>query len=187
MLALVAVLALAGLAGWRLLRRPAVPATPEMRAAMTELASAASTTSAKPTAAGQAHTARGRLIVAALSLQGIPYRWAAKGPDHYDCSGFTKAAYAKIGAALPDGSFNQAKGERPLTSPDLLAPGDLIFYRWPGHRDVQHVTMYAGDGWVIGTGTPGEPSEVALYPLAHDITRDGTVLTYRHVRLPDER
>jgi cell wall-associated NlpC family hydrolase len=66
-------------------------------------------------------------------------------------------------------------------------PGDLIFYRWAGNSNVSHVTMYAGDGWVIGTGTPGQPPKVALYPLASDLRYARAVLTYRHVRLPDER
>jgi len=47
--------------------------------------------------------------------------------------------------------------------------------------------MYAGNGWVIGTGTPGQPPKVVLYPLASDLRNTGDVLTYRHVRLPDER
>jgi cell wall-associated NlpC family hydrolase len=130
---------------------------------------------------------RQRLLATAYRLLGTPYKYGAKGPDAYDCSGFTKAAYAGAGVKLPDGSFNQASGEKALTNPARLVPGDLIFYRWGGNAGVSHVTLYAGEGWVIGTGTPGQPPKVALYPLSADTTRHGDVLTYRHVRLPDER
>jgi cell wall-associated NlpC family hydrolase len=142
---------------------------------------------APPAAPAHPKTDRQSLMVAAYSLRGIPYKWGAKGPDYLDCSGFTKAAYAKIGVELPDGSFNQAEGERPLTSPSGMHPGDLILYRWAKSKGVKHVTMYAGDGWVIGTGSPGQLGEVVLYPLSADLVNDGRVLTYRHIVLSDER
>lgn len=120
-------------------------------------------------------------------MLGIPYQWEAKGPNAYDCSGFTKAAYAAGGVALPDGSFNQADHENPLDDPARLTPGDLLFYRWVGKNNISHVTLYAGDGWVIGTGSPGQPPMVVLYPLSDDLHDNGDVITYRHVRLPDEQ
>jgi cell wall-associated NlpC family hydrolase len=182
------VLALLAVAAWRWLPRPAIPATAEMQTAAQKLVAARDQSQAEPPAA-PAHpkTDRQRLMVAAYALKGTPYKWAAKGPDHLDCSGFTKAAYAKIGIELPDGSFNQATGERPLSSPGQMTPGDLILYRWKNSKGVNHVTMYAGDGWVIGTGTPGQLGEVALYPLSADLVNDGRIITYRHIVLPDER
>jgi cell wall-associated NlpC family hydrolase len=74
----------------------------------------------------------------------------------------------------------------PLADPALMKPGDLILYRWAGSKGVKHVTMYAGDGWVIGIGSPGQPPVVTLYRLADDLVNDGRVLTYRHVKLPGE-
>lgn len=125
-------------------------------------------------------------MAAAFVLEGVPYRWGAKDGGALDCSGFTKRAYSEIGVALPDGSFNQAEGERPLASVSDLAPGDLLFYRWAGGAGVTHVTMYAGEGWVIGTGTPGQPGGVVVYPIAGDLIDDGRVITFRHVALSDE-
>ena len=116
----------------------------------------------------------------------MPYAYGAKGPDELDCSGFTKSAYRAIGVSLPNGSFNQAKGEQPLASVARLVPGDLLFYRWANHKSVSHVTMYAGDGWVIGTGTPGQPPKVVVYPITYDLRDDGRIITYRHITLPDE-
>ena len=186
------VLALAVLAGaaWRWAPRPAAEATGQMREAAEQLASstpASETTPASPAPPSDPKGDRERLIVAANMMKGIPYEWGAKGPDKYDCSGFTKAAYAKVDVDLPDGSFNQAKGEKPLGDVAEMVPGDLILYRWAGSKGVKHVTMYAGDGWVIGTGTPGQLGEVTLYPLTADLVDDGRVITYRHIVLPDER
>lgn len=161
-----------------------VPPTGEMRAASTQI-DLSGTPLTPPPPPAEPRTDRDRLILAARRMLGIPYRWGAKGPDEYDCSGFTKAAYAAVGVRLPDGSFNQAAGERPLRSLDELVPGDLLFYRWNGAVGVSHVTMYLGDGWVIGTGSPATPGEVGIYPLAADFRVPNTTVTYRHIALPD--
>ena len=168
------------------LLRPKVPPSDEMRAASSnlDLTGYAEVPPAPPV---DPATSREHLIAEAHALVGVPYEWGAKGPDAFDCSGFTKASYGAVGAALPDGSFNQAHGEQPLNALADLQPGDLIFYRWPGNEGVTHVTMYLDDGWVIGTGSPGQPREVVAYPLASDLAHaPDTILTYRHVTLPDE-
>ena len=132
-------------------------------------------------------TDRERLLAAAFSLRGAPFKRDAKGPVYYDCSGFTKAAYAKIGVGLPDGSFNQAFGEQPLVDVRAMVPGDLILYRASARSGVDHITIYAGDGWVIGSVTlPGKPTEVDVYPLAFDLGSKGRIITFRHIPLADE-
>ena len=42
-----------------------------------------------------------RAVDFALAQVGKPYVWAAAGPDSYDCSGLTMAAWARGGVALP--------------------------------------------------------------------------------------
>ena len=183
-----AVLVFAAVAAWRWAPRPATPPSAAMRTAAHALVSAKEDSAGPvPQPAARPKTARERVIAAAFELRGKPYKWGAKGTDAYDCSGFTKAAYAKAGVELPDGSFNQAMGEQPLSDPKVLQPGDLILYRWRGSDAVKHVTLYAGAGWVIGTGSPGQPPRVTIYRLASDLVDDGRVLTYRHIVLPDER
>jgi cell wall-associated NlpC family hydrolase len=120
--------------------RPKAPPTDAMRAASTQLDLSA-TAPSPPEPPVRPRNDRERLIASAHALLGRPYEWGAKGPDAFDCSGFTKAAYAAIGVRLPDGSFNQAEGERVLRSLADLAPGDLLFYRWNGNIGVSHVTM----------------------------------------------
>jgi len=140
-----------------------------------------------PPAPSNPKTDRERLIVSAYSYLGTPYRFGSKTSKLLDCSGFTKLAYAGIGVKIPDGSYNQAQGEKPLTSADQLQPGDLIFYRFKSGAGVTHVTMYRGDGWIIGTGTPGQAHKVNLYPASDDLSHAGWTLTYRHITLPDEK
>lgn len=165
--------------------RPKVPPTAAMRAASHGI-DLARTSAEPPEVPVRPQTAREHVLVRAHELKGAPYEWGAKGPDAYDCSGFTKAAYAAGGFELPDGSFNQAEGEQPLASLDELSAGDLLFYRWNGNAGVTHVTLYLGSGWVIGTGSPGQPAEVVVYPLASDFRVPDTVVTFRHVRFSDE-
>jgi len=140
-----------------------------------------------PPAPRDPKTDRDRLIAAAYSYLGAPYKYGGKTPEALDCSGFTKLAYAGASVKLPDGSYNQAQGEKPLTSVDQLRPGDLIFYRFKPDAGVTHITMYRGDGWIIGTGTPGQQLEVCLYPASDDLTHKDWTLTYRHITLPDEQ
>ena len=158
-----------------------------MRAAYAQLSANPATPTVAPSAPKAPRTPREKLLAAAFAARGVPYKWGAKGPDAYDCSGFARAVYAAAGVQLPNGSFKQAEGERPLASERQLAPGDLLLYRWTKSTKVEHVTVYAGGGWVIGTGTPGQPPKVTVYPLASDLRADGRVLTFRHIQLAGER
>lgn len=63
----------------------------------------------------------------ALSQLGKPYVFGATGPDAYDCSGLTQAAYATIGIHLPRTTYQQVNVGTPITDPTQLQPGDLIF------------------------------------------------------------
>ena len=186
MVAIVLVFLVAGLAVWHWYPRPGRAATSAMREAMSSAAWDVNLSEQPPAPTAQPSTQRERLLLASWKLIGVAYDYGAKGPDKLDCSGFTKSAYAAIGISLPNGSFNQAKGEQPLTSVSRLVPGDLLFYRWANHNSISHVTMYAGNGWVIGTGTPGQPPKVGVYPITYDLQGDGRIITYRHITLPDE-
>lgn len=66
----------------------------------------------------------------ALAQVGDSYQWGATGPDRWDCSAITMAAYARIGIKLPHQSEQQMRYGRPVSRSDLK-PGDLIF--WNGH------------------------------------------------------
>jgi cell wall-associated NlpC family hydrolase len=95
--------------------------------------------------------AHGNVVQVALSKLGAPYRWAAAGPNAFDCSGFTMWCYAQVGIALPHSSRSQISvGER--VSRDNLKPGDLVFFGSPIH----HVGIYIGDGNFIHSPNTGD-------------------------------
>jgi hypothetical protein len=91
----------------------------------------------------------------ALDQVGDPYVWAAAGPDRWDCSGLTMAAWAAAGRSLPHYSAAQYLASTPLTE-DRLRPGDLVF--WAGGSRptaIFHVALYLGGGQVVHALRPG--------------------------------
>ncbi|WP_238453550.1 NlpC/P60 family protein [Micromonospora sp. ATA51] len=80
------------------------------------------------------------------------YVWGAAGPDHYDCSGLTMAAWAKAGVSLPHNARQQHDVTRRISRSELRA-GDLVFY----YSDLHHVGMYVGGGWVVHASQSGKP------------------------------
>jgi peptidoglycan DL-endopeptidase CwlO len=86
---------------------------------------------------------------------GKKYVWAAEGPNAYDCSGLTLAAWRSVGVSLPHNAYEQ-KQVTPRISYASLRPGDLVFY----YSDVHHVVIYVGNGWVVSAPTFGEPVQM---------------------------
>ncbi|SDP97186.1 Cell wall-associated hydrolase, NlpC family [Actinopolyspora xinjiangensis] len=87
----------------------------------------------------------------ALSKLGAPYVWGAKGPNAFDCSGLTQAAWAHAGVGISAGTTNQVHDGRAVGSIAKLAPGDLVFI--PGSlgspANPRHVGLYAGHGLIV--------------------------------------
>ncbi|MEV0261698.1 NlpC/P60 family protein [Streptomyces sp. NPDC050617] len=91
-----------------------------------------------------------KAIAFARAQMGKPYVWGATGPNSYDCSGLTQAAWKAAGVDLPRTTWDQVKtGTRVAT--DDLQPGDLVFF----YDDISHVGMYIGDGKMIHAPKPG--------------------------------
>lgn len=65
----------------------------------------------------------------------------------WDCSELVQVGFAKIGIAVPDGSYNQAKICTRITGEPLI--GDLGFKWHPDTESIHHVGIYIGDGNVI--------------------------------------
>ncbi|WP_372442152.1 NlpC/P60 family protein [Actinomadura violacea] len=70
---------------------------------------------------------------------GEPYRWGATGPDTWDCSGLTQAAWRAAGVSIPRVTYDQIASGTPTTKEAAVA-GDLYF----PHRG--HVMMVTGQG-----------------------------------------
>jgi peptidoglycan DL-endopeptidase CwlO len=100
---------------------------------------------AAPPASGRAAIA----VQAALSKVGYPYVYGGKGPNSFDCSGFTSWAWAQAGVSLsPSSGAQYNQGTR--ISANQLQPGDLLFYDSP----ISHVAMYIGNGQVVHASNP---------------------------------
>lgn len=98
---------------------------------------------------------------------GKPYRWAAEGPNAFDCSGFTKFVWLKAGVHLPHNSGAQRAATKPVPL-DAMKPGDLIFS--PGH-----VGMYVGGGKMIHSPRSGRT--VSIDPIHSRAYGAGRVLS----------
>ncbi|MBF9128702.1 C40 family peptidase [Plantactinospora sp. S1510] len=94
----------------------------------------------------------GKAVKFACQQIGKPYVWGAEGPNSYDCSGLTLAAWAKGGVSLPHNARAQ-RGKVKSVSRSELRPGDLVFY----YADLSHVGMYVGGGWIVHASRAGEP------------------------------
>jgi cell wall-associated NlpC family hydrolase len=97
-------------------------------------------------------------VNAALSKQGAPYVWGAKGPDSFDCSGLMYWAYQQAGVTIGGSTKTQVNQGRSVSASELK-PGDLIFYYSP----VSHVAMYVGNGKAVHAPTTGDVVKVVDY------------------------
>jgi cell wall-associated NlpC family hydrolase len=110
-----------------------------------------------PTAGGPG--ARGaaqadQAVAFVLGQRGKPYRWGAQGPDAYDCSGLTWAAWRAAGVTIPRTAAGQLAGLPQVRG--QLRPGDLVIYRTDGPSG-RHVAMVVGHGRIVealGRGIP---------------------------------
>ncbi|WP_433080888.1 C40 family peptidase [Dactylosporangium sp. CA-052675] len=105
--------------------------------------------------------AAGQAVKFAYSQLGKVYQWGADGPNSYDCSGLTMAAWKTAGVVLPHNAARQKQTVKPITRAELR-PGDLVFY----YKDVSHVGIYIGDGRVIEAPRAGERISMRLIDYA---------------------
>jgi cell wall-associated NlpC family hydrolase len=91
---------------------------------------------------------RSEVIAFARAQIGEPYLWGGSGPDLWDCSGLTQAAFASVGLSIPRVSSDQHRIGTTV-SISSLSPGDLV--GWDGH-----VALYSGGGNIIEAPRPGE-------------------------------
>lgn len=96
-----------------------------------------------------------KTVAYALNQVGKPYVWGAAGPNAFDCSGLTSAAW-EHGAGvhlthLAAAQHNEGFG--PISKSNLF-PGDLVFPTVTPGGGIPHVEMYVGDGNVVEAMNP---------------------------------
>ena len=77
---------------------------------------------------------------------GKPYRYGARGPKVFDCSGFTSYIYRQFGFRLSNSSRDQARDGRAVegTLADLQKGDILIFGGRASRKSVGHVGIFIG-------------------------------------------
>ncbi|MFF7969936.1 NlpC/P60 family protein [Streptomyces sp. NPDC007905] len=91
-----------------------------------------------------------KAIAFARAQIGKPCVWGATGPDSYDCSSLTQAAWKAAGVTLPRAAHQQALAGTPVTLAGL-EPGDLVLF----FDDDRHVGLHIGDGMMVHAPGPG--------------------------------
>jgi cell wall-associated NlpC family hydrolase len=117
----------------------------------------------------------------ALAQLDKPYVFAAAGPDAFDCSGLTMAAWAQAGVGLPHWTVTQALVGAAVTSRAAMSPGDLILV--PGSDGTLavpgHVGMYIGHGLVVDAAD--EQLGIIVQTFDDFVRAGGGLSAIRHV------
>ncbi|MGW2213327.1 C40 family peptidase, partial [Streptomyces sp. NPDC001781] len=100
-------------------------------------------------------SAASRAVSYARAALGRPYVYGATGPNSYDCSGLTQAAWRAAGVSIPRTSQAQWAGLARV-APSDVRPGDLVVY-----SGAEHVALYVGGGRIIEAPRPGRTVQTA--------------------------
>ncbi|MFF1909635.1 NlpC/P60 family protein [Kitasatospora sp. NPDC058218] len=135
---------------------PGAPATAAANSSAGTPAGAPAGSAAGPATASAGASGRAADVIKFATAQlGKPYEWSSTGPNSFDCSGLTGAAYRAAGVRLPRISQDQWKSGPHIARGDLQ-PGDLVFF----YDDIHHVGLYIGDGKMIHAPRKGKNVEV---------------------------
>lgn len=114
-------------------------------------------------------TAGNGAVTFALAQLGKPYLWGGNGPNAWDCSGLTLAAWATQGVSLGRVTYSQAVQGTPVSIQDARS-GDLVLTAGsdgtptnPGHVGMVAGTDTGGNVWLVEAPRTG--LNVRLTPL----------------------
>jgi gamma-D-glutamyl-L-lysine dipeptidyl-peptidase len=118
------------------------------------------------------------IVAQARRFLGLSYLWGGTSAFGYDCSGLVYSLFARYGINLPRNAADQQQATVPVPLSDAR-PGDLLFFAGPGGKGrVEHVAIYAGDGWMIDapyTGASIEEIPILSSPAWPDFASVGRV------------
>ena len=95
-----------------------------------------------------------------------PYRYAGKGPNSFDCSGYTSFVFRKFGYKLNSSSAGQARQGKAINNRGELEIGDLVFFE--GNRR---------NGRVGHVGIVNEIAENGRFTFIHSSTSNGIIIS----------
>ena len=92
-----------------------------------------------------------QVINYAYRFRGTPYRYGAMSPRGFDCSGFTRYCFKKVGVSLSRSAKGQGYNNGRKVSKSQLKAGDIVcFDTDPDDGDkCDHVGIYLGGGKFI--------------------------------------
>lgn len=82
---------------------------------------------------------------------GTPYVWGGNTPSGFDCSGFVKYVFAKVGVSLPRTVATQWNATSSVGFPE---PGDIVYYQ-TYKSGPSHDGIYLGNNKFIHAGDSG--------------------------------
>ncbi|EIA4441734.1 SH3 domain-containing protein, partial [Listeria monocytogenes] len=104
----------------------------------------------KASAATNTNSTFDELYAEAKKHLGKPYKWGTRGPDTFDCSGYTQYVYRAVtGVTIPNTSTAQYAAADKVKNGDQK-PGDLVYF-----TGQNHVGIYIGNGQMINAQDNG--------------------------------
>jgi cell wall-associated NlpC family hydrolase len=135
------------------------------------------TTAASPvTTAATTADLLGPMWAFACAQLGKPYLWGGAGPNSWDCSGLTQAAYGQIGVRLSHNAqiqFGETHGVAGFPK-SQLQPGDLVFFG--SASNIHHVGIAVDTGRMLDAPRTGDVVQVqADFPDYYGASRPVTM------------
>ena len=129
---------------------------------------------------GTADPIEAKVVAFALAQLDKPYVFGAAGPDSFDCSGLTMAAWAQAGVQLPHYAASQATAGT-ATNRAALVPGDLVFVAGDDGTLAApaHVGIYLGENLVLNAADPHDGIRVQTFD--NFVTAGHGLAALRHI------
>jgi len=122
-----------------------------------------------PVYKGPTSTQAEKVVAFVYAQIGKPYVFGASGPDSYDCSGLTSAAWASVGISIPRTSQEQW-ASLPHVPTSAMQPSDILMFNGAGH-----VGIYVGGGMMIDAPHTGLDVQKVALSGWYASTLDGVV------------
>jgi len=123
-----------------------------------------------PLAAAAPRSARSKLVAAARSYEGSPYRLGGTDREGFDCSGLVYRVCRDVLGVSPPRTVRELAAFCEPIDRDRLQPGDLLFFDTTGK--LGHVGIYAGEGLFIHAASDGPETGVIETALSERYWRD---------------
>ena len=120
----------------------------------------------KSTVSHATKSAQHDVIEYSMNYLNKPYRYAGKGPNSFDCSGYTSFVFKKFGYNLNSSSAGQARQGKAINKKEDLEIGDLVFFE--GRRR---------NGRVGHVGIVNEIDSNGRFKFIHASTSNGVIIT----------